>query len=255
MPSDLFAHLPLLCLIMFLGSVVQGATGFGFGLVAVAGASLFLSLKVTTPLLAILNLPVVLYLLAKLWRSIVWGKMTPLVVGMLVGVPFGVFVLVKWPEGLLMRGLALVLLYVGVRAFITGRRNGEVGCATVAPPVARDAAVGVGVGMATGALAGAFNTGGPPIVAYAYCHPWTKEQRTATIQAAFAISVAYRIAVMACAGLYSREVLVCDAALMPAAVLGMFVGYGIFKRLEPRSLEIVVALFLVCIGVKLMIWT
>lgn len=254
MPPELASQLPILIAVVFAASLVQGAVGFGFGLIAVAALSLFMPLKITTPLLALLNLPVIAYLSWRLRKSVVWAGLTPIIIAMLVGIPLGIFVLVKAPQDLLLRVLGVVLIASAVRSAKPNGPNGE-----VAPPKQRTlwgTLVALIVGSTTGALAGAFNTGGPPVIAYVYCRPGTKEQRTATLQTVFAISVAARIIVMAAppASLYTVPVLLVALACLPGAVAGSFLGQALFRRIPQRALEIVVTLFLLGIGLKLLIW-
>jgi uncharacterized membrane protein YfcA len=254
LPPELVRQLPILLAVTFAASLIQGSVGFGFGLIAVAALSLFMELRISTPLLALLNLPVILYLSWRLRKSVVWEGLTPIILAMLVGIPFGVFVLVKADQELLLRILGVVLIASAIRsAKVNG--SGADGPAS-RPRSLRETLIGIVVGSTTGALAGAFNTGGPPVIAYVYCRPGTKEQRTATLQAVFVISVVSRIIVMALppASLYDRSVVLAAVACMPGAVLGAVLGVAVFKRVPQRALEIVVTLFLLGIGLKLLLW-
>jgi uncharacterized membrane protein YfcA len=49
-------------------------------------------------------------------------------------------------------------------------------------------------------------------------------------------------------------VILTALACLPGAVIGMVAGHAIFRRFPPRVLEIVVAAFLLAIGLKLLIW-
>jgi len=251
---ELLRQLPILIAVTFAASLIQGSVGFGFGLVAVAALSLFMELKISTPLLALLNLPVILYLSWRLRKSVMWAGLAPIIVAMLIGIPFGVFVLVKADQALLLRILGIVLIASAIRS---ARPSGPNGASPDAPPrTLWESLIALVVGFTTGALGGAFNTGGPPIIAYLYCRPGTKEQRTATLQAIFVISVVARIIVMAAppASLYDRSVLLAALSCMPGAVLGAVLGVAVFKRVPQRALEVVVTLFLLGIGLKLLIW-
>jgi len=254
MTPELAAALPILLGIFLLASIIQSAAGFGFGLFSVAALSLFVELKVSTPLLAIVNAPVILYVLWRLRRHIVSGDLGPIILGMLAGIPFGTLVLVNWPSEILLRVLAVVLLVAAYRSL---RANNGTACepATTAPACTLSKLSAAGVGAAMGALAGAFNTGGPPVIAYVYCRPWTKEQRTATLQAIFAISVLVRIVAYAAWGLYDTALVTTAMVCLPSTLAGMFVGYALFRRFPPRALEIFVAVFLAFVAVKLLIWT
>lgn len=258
MPPEIITLLPALIAIILLASALQAAVGFGFGLLAVGALSLFIQLTTTTPLLGLLNLPVTVYLYWKLRRSVVWAGLGPIIAGMLAGIPFGIFVLVNWDQDLLLRVLAVVLILAAGRSLAAGSANSN---GTPQAAAARDCTLtgrcaGALVGLATGALGGAFNVGGPPIIAYVYCRPWSKEQRTATLQAVFTISLVTRIIIMALppASLYDGPLLLTALACLPGALLGMPIGYAVFRRFPPRALELFVAGFLCLIGIKLLIW-
>ncbi|MCE5218205.1 sulfite exporter TauE/SafE family protein [bacterium] len=244
--------LPLLA-ITFGASVLQGAIGFGFGLVAVAALSLFLPVRACTPVVAILNAPVIVYVFWSLRRSVVWSRLTPVLIGVLVGIPFGVFVLKLWPNALLLRILGVILLFTAVRTIKGGRNGNGEDCDEAPLRPWLDRIVSVSVGAASGALGGAFNTGGPPVIAWVYSRPWTKEQRTATVQAVFFLSSFARILTMASAGLYTRDLVMAGLIGVPVGILGALAGYAIFKRVPRRALEIITALFLVFMGLKLIL--
>lgn len=241
--------LPLLMGIFMVASAIQGAAGVGFGLFAVAALSLMAPLAQSTPILAIVNMPVVLYVFARLWRHTIWSRLAPIITGLLLGVPVGIFLLVKLPDELMLRTLGIILVLAAAN-IIRPRRE-----ATPRPESSGPASIlgRLAVGLSTGALAGAYNVGGPPIIAYVYSHPWTKEQRVATMQAVFVVSLAVRIIAMATAGMYTREALLISAACLPASVVGMVLGYAVFTRIPTRWLEIAAATFLVISGVKIIV--
>ncbi len=258
MPATHSELLPILIGIFFVASVIQSSSGFGFGIFSVAALSLLahrFGLTMSTPMLAILNAPVIMYVLWRLRGHVRLTNLGPILVGLLVGIPIGTTFLVRCPQEILLRVLAVVLLYAAVRAAMP---NGDA-CDPDAAGGQRETLArkigGLGIGMASGALAGAFNTGGPPVIAYVYCRPWSKEQRTATLQAIFIVSIFARIVYYSCVGLYDVPLLLTTAACLPAAIAGMFFGYALFRKFPPRALEIFVAVFLSLVAIKLLIWT
>ena len=79
---------------VFLGSVVVGATGFGSA--AVAGAiMLFWFVPISAvPILNAASLTTQLISMRQLWKSLRWqGCCLPLIIGSLIGMPFGVLLL------------------------------------------------------------------------------------------------------------------------------------------------------------------
>ncbi|NSW55870.1 MAG: sulfite exporter TauE/SafE family protein [Armatimonadetes bacterium] len=239
-------------LVVFAAAAVQGASGFGFALTAVGPLSLMTELTSVTPLIALLNAPVTGYVLLRLRRHVSARRVLPLVSGVAIGTPFGVHVLVNWPREVLLRGLAVVLVIAAVRAGRAGLRNGPSDGAPHHEP-RHGTALALLAGVASGALGGAFGTSGPPLIAYVYSMPWSKEQRTATLQACFTASVVLGMVMFAARGLYTAELLTTAAWCMPGSLIGMLVGYAAFKRIPARGLELFVSVFLVVIAVRLFI--
>jgi uncharacterized membrane protein YfcA len=241
-----------LAVVVLLASMLQGAIGFGFGLLAVALLSLVRPLKESTPLVALLNAPVVFYVYWQLRRSVVWSRLTPVLIGALIGIPIGVFALTRWPNDILVRILGVVTMAAAVRTLLK-RDLGEED-PDAAPCRPRDRLAGVGIGLASGVLGGAYNAGGPPVISWVYSCPWTKEQRTATIQAIFCVSIIARIIFMAASGLYHPQLLVAAGICMPGAILGGVYGHHLFNRFSRRKLEITVCIVLLILGLRMTFW-
>ena len=243
--------IPALILVIFAASFVQASAGFGFALVAVAILSLLAPLQQVTPLLALLNVPVTVYLLLKLRRFLNLRAIWPLMAGVAVGVPFGVHVLVNWRQDVLLRILGAVLLIAAVRSATRNSQEAASGCQQ---PGAIDSALALGAGWVSGALGGAFGTSGPPLIAYVYCRPWGKEQRTAALQALFFLVILFAIPMFCVKGLYDTALLKTAGLCVPGAVAGMVLGHALFRKIPRRALELFVAAFLTLIGIKLLVW-
>lgn len=232
--------------------MLQGAIGFGFGLLAVALLSVVRPLRESTPLVALLNAPVVFYVYWKLRHAVVWSRLVPVLVGVLMGIPIGVLALTRWPNDILVRILGVVTIAAAARTLLK-RDLGEEDPDT-APRHPMDRLTGLGIGLASGMLGGAYNAGGPPVISWVYSCPWSKEQRTATVQAIFCVSIVARIGFMAANGLYHPPLLLAAAICMPGAVLGGVLGHRLFHRFSKRKLEVVVSVVLLILGLRMTIW-
>lgn len=244
--------LPLL-VITFTASVLQGSVGFGFGLISMAAFSQFLPVRQCTPLVMGLCAPVIWCLFWKLRHAAVWSRLTPVLVGVLFGIPLGVFFLKLGPNTLLLRILGLVLIFTAARTIGGGRNGNGEDCDDPPQRPWLERTLGTCVGVAAGALDGAFNTGGPPVIAWVYSCPWTKEQRAATMQAVFSLSGVGCILTMAAAGLYTTNHVIAIALGLPVGIFGVLIGHAIFNRVPRRALEILTALFLAAMGAKMII--
>jgi len=249
--------------IVLLAATAQGATGFGFGLVAAALMPLLMSLRSATPLVAVLASGATLSVLWRLRRHCAPRRLAPLIAGCLAGIPLGVLGLVRLPEELLLRALGMVLLGVAVHGLrrpmaeapVETQEPGSSAAAssTTTPSDFGRRLAAFLVGVSSGALGGAFNTGGPPLVAYLHRQPWSKEERTCALQVLFTISLAARIAAMSVTGLVTVDVLVRGALGLPFVLLGVTVGQVLFRRMGGRQFGLVIVLLLAVMGVKLLV--
>ena len=101
----------LIFLIMAAAGLVQGATGFGSGLVAIGLLTWIIDVQTGSVLLVLSALSLNLAILYRLRRHFHWERIWPLALSAVVGVPFGVLVLAKVDPQLL-RPVLGVLLYL-----------------------------------------------------------------------------------------------------------------------------------------------
>jgi len=80
-------------LILFLAGFNQGISGFGVILVAIPLLMLFLDIKTVVPLTALSALVIAVTLFIQLKDRFDFGKIKPLLIGAIPGIPVGVFLL------------------------------------------------------------------------------------------------------------------------------------------------------------------
>ena len=190
--------------VVALGSIVQGAVGFGLGML---GAPLLLLIDprlVPGPLLCAAGVLIVL-LTRREWRGIRFGDLVWSIPGRIAGTAAAVIFLGVIPPDRLAVALGImVLLAVGVSA--TG----------IEVPLSRRAFLGAG------ALSGFFATttaiGGPPI-ALLYQRERGPVVR-GTLSAFFVVGVVVSLAGLAVAGRFGAEQLRLALLLMPGALVG-----------------------------------
>ncbi|MFW5914940.1 MAG: sulfite exporter TauE/SafE family protein, partial [Planctomycetota bacterium] len=101
-------------------AAVQGAAGFGFGLVAVGLLGSLLPIKDASVTLVLASLTLNCFIFYRLRSHFRWDRVLPMIVSTLVGVPLGVWILVAASEVLLHRLLGVVLLVTVVQNFLPG---------------------------------------------------------------------------------------------------------------------------------------
>lgn len=226
--------------ILAFAGFAQGLTGFGFGLVSMALLPLCMDLKDAVPLVAVLNLLVCVATLLTAWRHLAWRRIAPMAFASALGVPLGVWALVRWEARWLLVVLGAWMIAFAVSELALARWWRPRFPAWSAWPV----------GLASGALGGAFNAGGPPVIAYIYSQPWGKEETVAALQVVFGASAIVRVAFMGGAGLMPAELWPVLAVAVVPVLVGIAVGARLLRRMPGAALKTLAAAFFLVMGVK-----
>lgn len=230
--------------ILTLAAFTQGLTGFGFGLISMALLPLVLPVKDATVILAPLTVVTCATTLHAVRRHLRWRHAAALVAGATLGVPLGVFALVKLDAAVLLRTLgSLMVLFALVDLAGTGRLRIPLPAAAAFP-----------VGLASGSLGGALNAGGPPVIAYTYAQPWTKEEIVATLQLVFGISAVLRFALLGQQGMFRAELWQIIACAIVPMFGGITAGSRQLARVRREPLRAAVSCFLLVIGLKYLLF-
>ena len=160
--SDIIFYL---CLIAFLGGVVQGLTGFGVVLVALPLMGFFIDIKIAIPLILLLGLVINFTLISQLLEHVDYKKWILLFIFSLPGIPIGIYVL-KYVDS---KYLELLIGFVVILTslFSMSYRNTKKGLNRFWACLA---------GFISGFLGGSIGATGPPIIIYTSMQPWNKQQ-------------------------------------------------------------------------------
>jgi uncharacterized membrane protein YfcA len=228
--------------VFLLAAFIQGAVGFGFGMVCMGLLSLLIPVSeavVTAVLLAAVNNLVLFWRLRAHLRR---AEILPLMGGVLVGAPLGVMALkLLDPRWLvLIVGLALV-----VYASWALTRRGT-------PEPKGSPRVGLPVGLATGFLGGAAATGGPPVVMYLAWRALPKEVAAATLQALFMFMAFFQIGGYLLTDQLTESALLRAVGALPAIALGLLLGQAAFRRMTGSSFRKATLVGLLALGLVLL---
>jgi uncharacterized membrane protein YfcA len=232
-------------LVLSLAGFVQGLTGFGFGLAAVALLPLVLELKDAQVVVALLNVVVCVVTFLATWRHFRWRDGRGLVIGSVVGVPIGFFALVWLPAAFLLRALGLLLCVFSASELWRGER------VLFRIP----SSWGFPIGVAGGCLGGALNVGGPPTVAYVYSQPWTKEQIVSLMQVCFGLCAVFRLGLLINSNLIRHELVHVSLLATVPLLLTTWLGGLLLKRVPQDKLKMGVFAFLFVMGLKYLFLT
>ncbi len=228
--------------VLFLAALTQSLTGFGLALVSMPLLSLLIGLPQATALVAVVSLVVEVGLLRRYWESLRWQPIWRLIAGSLVGIPLGILFLKRLPENVLMGGLGLLLIGYGLYGLAGWRL-----------PKLQGNGWAWLMGLLAGALGGAYNTSGPPVILYGHAREWPPAVFKANLQAFFLTSSTLVFLSHWLAGDITR--LTWQQALwaLPALLLGLWAGGRADRWLSPQRFRQIVLAALVLLGLR-MLW-
>lgn len=233
---DLFSMAAIAALIM-LAAFIQGVLGFGFGMVSMATVPLLIGVKETVPVVACVGLMLNVVLLVQLRDALVLAQLRTMVAGGLLGIPLGVLFLQHANPQVLLGLLGGLLLGL---ALWLGRRTAL---------RQRSPWVGMLAGLCGGVLGGAFNTGGPPVIAYVSSHPWPPRQMRATLQAYFFLLSTVQLSLFAANGMLSTDNALHSLGLLIPLAVGALLGDHFSSRLPPERFRLLVRIGLAILGI------
>ncbi len=218
----------------FGASVVQSATGLGFGLLIIPPLIFVVGVKDAVVVSNVLSTSLSSLLLARIYRSVAWRTVVVLVLAAAAGMPVGLAVLILAEPRLLQVGIALgvivftVLLAWGVRMPV----QGESGVVTA--------------GLISGVLRTSTSMGGPPVIILLQSRGLASGAFRATITAFFVAGGVLSVALFTAGGRIDREVLGEIGVALPAVFAGLVAGSAVYRRTnEAVFRRIVLAILLV----------
>jgi hypothetical protein len=227
---------------IFLAAIVRGFSGFGFSLLSITAISLILPVAQIVPSIFLLEIAASINLIPGIWREIHWGSLRWLMVGYVIGLPFGGYALIHAPEapaqivlGVFVIGTAILML----RGFHLER--------TPAAPAS------TATGVASGVLNGAFGIGGPPVVLFYFSTPGAAAIGRASIIFFFLFTDLLGVGYFATQGIVTAQSFIQSILWLPALLAGVWIGAHGFRRLHQEAfrrwvLVILIALALLGIG-------
>jgi uncharacterized protein len=229
---------------LFAAAYTQGVTGFGFGLVAMALLPLFGSAREASVLVGIFSLMSSVLVFWSVRSCFRWRDMVYPLAGMAVGVPLGVYALTVLDEQAIRKLVAIVVLLAAVQ---TAKPRLLLRRGSLHP------AWGSVAGLVGGVLGGAFGIGGPPVIVYASVQDWEANRYKAMLCSYFTCSNAYRVVLLAGAGLINARIAILGAVSLPAMLVGTLVGIVTYNRLSPDTFRKVVVVTLIVLALTLLI--
>ena len=219
-PSDVSSNAAIaISVIAFVSGTARGFSGFGSALIFMPLASSIAAPRLVAALLLIIDFIGSIPLLPGAWRQADRKATSVMVLGALVGVPFGTWLLTRldpvttrW----IISGFVAALLLLLLSGW---RYRGK-----------DHAAISIGIGGLSGFCSGLAQTGGPPIVGYWLGRPVSSTISRANIVLFFAASDFFSLVTYALSGLITLDAIKFACVIGPVYAIGVGAGAALFGR-------------------------
>jgi uncharacterized membrane protein YfcA len=228
------AETAVLIAITLIAAFVMGTLGFGFGLIAMPIYTLFIGVKVANPVMTLLMLVLEIVVVWPIRKHINLKPLLPLLAGVVVGMPFGVWGLARLEEGILRLALAaIVIVYLIYDLFFRS-----------AKPKSLPLPVGFVLGVAAGAVTGAISLPGPLVLIYVSSLQMEKYELKASVVLMFMGFTLYKIPLLAVGGLLTGQVFRLAGILAIPLLVGILIGMYVFEKIPGRLFIRLIRIFL-----------
>ena len=215
----------------FAGGFVSGLTGFGTGLSALPLWLLVLAPTRAAPLVVVCSVVAQLTTLPAIWRHIEWRVTAPFLLGALLGVPLGTWLLGHLPTMALREGFgwflvayaSLMLVLRRLPEFRTGGRIAD-----------------TGIGLGGGVLGGLAGLSGALPTIWAILRGWGKQRQRGMFQAFNTVILGFALVTQGFGGYLDAELGRLLWYALPGTLAGAWCGRRIYARLGDRRFNQVV---------------
>jgi uncharacterized membrane protein YfcA len=225
----------------FVGGFASGLAGFAMGFV-VSGIWLHILTPLqTTTLIVGYGLLTQGYGVWKLRQALAWKAIAPFIVGGMLGVPIGTWLLTYIDPAYLRSGVGALLVIYGAYGLAQPELK----------PVPGSIAADAGIGFMNGMLAGL--TGLPGFIITIWCQSrgWPKDLQRAVFQPVMLAAIVMNVISLGIAGAMTADTLQLYVLGLPAMVAGLWVGFKLYGKLDDAAFRKVILVLLLIAGLAL----
>ena len=230
-------------LVLF-ASMLQGATGFGSGLVLMATLPFFISIKTATIVVSFTVMFISLFMVWRNRKSIDFQMTIYPLIGMLTFMPLGVFILDNVNEDVLKYILGFLIIVISIFFFVAGNTEIKINPSPVK---------GVIVGMIGGILGGMFTIGGPPLVIYFIQVAKDKLNYKSSLDFIFTATSIYRLVWLYALGNIEPQIYPNVFVSLIVGIIGTSLGFSLFTKINRELLSKTIYVVMIFAGISLVL--
>jgi len=227
-------------LTILIASFVRGASGFGAALIAMPILSSLTSVAEAAPLVALIGLTNDTLLCLYYRRSFDWAIVAQLLVGSVLGIPFGFLLLKVAPANVMLSALGLAIAAYSLYALLSP-----------AMPVLQSQRWLYGTGFISGLLNGSYNLPGPPVILYGNSQKWSQETFKSNLSSFFWCNAVLVVLGHSLQQRISEVTLHHYAIALPSLLIGTSTGIALSRYFNPKIFQRIVLAILLVLGIQL----
>jgi uncharacterized membrane protein YfcA len=227
----------------FIGGFASGLAGFAMGFI-VSGIWLHILTPVQTTVLIVgYGLLTQCYGSWKLRHALTWNSIAPFIIGGVIGVPIGTFLLTYLNPAYLRTGVGVLLVIYGTYGLAQPRLT----------PLRANRLIDTGVGLANGVLAGLTGLPGFIITVWCQLRGWKRDVQRAIFQPVILAALAANLVSLGIAGAITANILRLYLIGLPAMLAGIWAGFELYGKLDEAAFRKVMMLLLLLAGLGLIL--
>jgi uncharacterized membrane protein YfcA len=228
--------------VIFLATLIRSTFGFGEALVAVPLLALLIPVEQAVPLATLVSITVAAVIVAQDWHKVHFRSVGWLFIATLFGIPLGLWLLTALAESVVKALLGSIIIAFSVWCLAYRHKH----------ELRNDRWAWI-FGFSAGVLGGAYGMNGPPLVVYGSLRGWSPEHFRATLQSYFLPASLIGMCGYWLTGLWTRTVTHYYLWSLPLAIVAIFLGRALNRRMGKRSFFRYVYVGLILIGTVLLI--
>ena len=219
---------PLMLLYAFfaigVAAYIRGYSGFGFSALTVTSLALILPPSEVVPTAYMLEVAASIHMLPLVWRSIDWKILRWLVIGAVMGTPFGIIFLEEVPQETMRLVISGIVLTASLLLWKNIRIKSSANWYSI-----------LAVGFFSGVINGAAAIGGLPVVLFFLSISLGSALSRASMVAYLFIIDLYAVFLPGSQQLISTELLGRTVIFLIPLLIGIYIGHRSFVKTTPES--------------------
>ena len=225
----------ILCI--FVAAVIRGYSGFGFSALTVSSLSFVLPPIEIIPLVFLLEIAASINMLPMVWKEVDWKILKWLILGNVVGTPFGIFLLVNINQEIIRFTISILVFFSCILLLRQFKFSSNLGKSWT-----------LGVGSFSGVVNGSTGVGGLPIAIFFLSASGGATLTRASLVAYLFFSDIYASLISGTQHIISLELFWRTLIFLIPMTIGIYIGHKIFVKTTQESFRKFVLIFLVILS-------